>query len=68
MISSAFWTPQLRNKHIPYKLHYYFYPFLYFLSRSTRSKGNKNAPGIGFELQDVMQFMDFRVFESTLGS
>ena len=27
-----------------------------------------NAPGMGFELQDVMQFMDFRVFESALGN
>ena len=52
IISSNFWTLSFINKHIPYKLHYYFLfistSFLYFLSRSARNKGNKNATGTGF--------------------
>ena len=42
--------------------------FLYFLSRSARNKGRKNATDTDFELENVMQFMGFRVFESALGS
>ena len=49
VISFTFWTPLFRNRHIPYKLHYYFLSFsisvLYFLSRSTTNKGNINANG-----------------------
>ena len=45
-----------------------FHPFLYFLFRSTRDKGNMNATGASFDLEDVSQFMDFKVFESALGS
>ena len=72
MIFSTFWTLKFRNKHIPYKLHYHFLfisiSFLYFLFRSARNKGNENATGTGFSFQDVTQFVDFRVFESPLGS
>ena len=72
MISSTFWTPEFRNNHIPYKLHYYFIyisiSFLYFLSSSARNKGNKNVTGTGFQLKDVTKFMEFRVFESALGN
>ena len=72
MISSSVWTPWFRNKHIPYMLHYYFLSlsisFLYFLSRSGRNKGNMNATGTCFELKDLEQVMDFKVFESALGS
>ena len=60
------------KKHIPCKLHYYFLSisisFLYFLSGSARNKGNMNRTGICFELKDVEQVMDFKVFESALGS
>ena len=31
VISSTFWTPWFRNKHIPYKLHNFFIHF-YFIS------------------------------------
>ena len=72
MIPSKFWTPQFINKHIPYNLHWYFLSisisFLYLLSRSVRNKRNKNATGTGFEVEDIMQFMDFRVSEYALGS
>ena len=72
MVSSTFWTSQFKNKHLPCKLHYYFLSrsltFLYFLSRSARNKGNKNATGTGIELEDIRQFMHLRVFESALGS
>ena len=72
MISSMFWRPLVRNKHIPYKLHYYFLSlsisFPYFFSRSARNKGNMNASVTGFEVKNVRQVMDFNVFESPLGS
>ena len=49
-----------------------FCPFLFhfqsFLSRSARNKENKNGTRTGFKLHYVTQFMDFRVFESALGS
>ena len=63
VISSTFWTPQFRNKYLPYKLHYYF------LSRSgsARNKRIKNATGTDFEVKDATQFMDFTVFESAPG-
>ena len=67
-----FWTHLFGNRHIPYKLHYYFLSFsisvLNFLSRSTKNKGNINATGTYFELKDVDQVMDFKVFESALRS
>ena len=57
MISSVFLTPSFRNKHIPYKLYCYFLSFsisiLYFLSRSTKNKGNINETGTAFEVKDV---------------
>ena len=37
-------------------------------ARSARNKGNKNATGTGFHLQEVTQFMDFIRFESVHGS
>ena len=50
-----------------YKLQYNYLSnylsFLYLLSKSTRNKGRVNATFTGFELDDVMQFMGFRVFE-----
>ena len=56
MVSSTFLTPSFRNKHIPYKLHYYSSAFsisiLYFLSGSTKNKGNIKATGTAFELKD----------------
>ena len=42
--------------------------FLRFLFKSGRDKGNMNATGISFDLEDVKWFMDFKVFESALGS
>ena len=64
MISSTFWRPYVRNKHIQYKLHYYFLSisisFLYFLSRLARNKGNKNGTRTDFELHYVTPFMDLR--------
>ena len=72
MISSTFWTPEFRNNDISCKLHYHFLSisvsFLYFLSRLARNKGNKKATGMGFEFENLTQLMDFRAFESTLGS
>ena len=72
VISSAFWTPYFRNKFIPYNMHYHFLSisisFLKFLSRSARNKENKNGTRMGFKLYYVIQFMNFRVFESALGS
>ena len=53
-------------------LHHYFssisISFLYFFYRSAKNKGNMNATDTAFELNDVRQVMDFRVFESALGS
>ena len=70
MISFTLWTLLFRNEHIPYKLHYYFLSifisFLYFLSRSARNEGNKNATGTGFQLQHVTKFMDSRVLNLNL--
>ena len=55
-------------KQIPYTLHHYFssisISFSYFLSRSTKKKGNMNTTGTAFEMKDT----DFTVFESALGS
>ena len=55
VISSTFWILSFINKHFPYQLHYYFLfisiSFLYFLSRSARNKGNKNATGTGFNFR-----------------
>ena len=72
MVFSTFWTPQFRNKHILYKLHYYFLSisisFLFFLSKSARNEGKMNATGTSFEVKDVRQVMDFQVFESVPGS
>ena len=42
--------------------------FLYFLFKSARDKLNMNATGTSFDLEDVMQFMDFKEFESALMS
>ena len=53
-------------------LHHYFssvfISFLYFFYRSARNKANTNATGTGFEVKDVRQIKDFKVFESALGS
>ena len=72
VISSTFWTLYFKNKDIPYKLHYYFLSiyisFLYFLSNSARNRANKNATGTGFDLKDVTQYLDFKVFEYAFGS
>ena len=38
------------------------------MSRSAKNKGNMNATGTGFEVKDVRQVMDFKVFKSALGS
>ena len=38
--------------------------FLYVLLKSGRDKGNMNATGTSFDLEDVTRFMDFKVFES----
>ena len=72
MISSTFWRPLLEINilHISYII--IFYPFLFHFYISC-----VDQPGIRetrtrlarvFELEDVAQFMDFRVFESALGS
>ena len=62
----------IRNKLTSCELQYYILSisisFLYFLSKLARNKRNKNATGKGYHLQDVAKFMDFRVFESALGS
>ena len=42
--------------------------FLFFLFKSGRDKGNMNATGASFDLEDVTRFMDFKLFESALGS
>ena len=42
--------------------------FLCFLFKSGRDKGTINAIGASFDLEDVTLFMDFKVFESALGS
>ena len=42
--------------------------FLRFLFKSGSDKGNVNATGTGFEVKDVRKVMDFKGFESALGS
>ena len=48
--------------HISHAIIPYSISFLYFLSRPARSRGNENATGKGFQLKDVTQFTDFKVF------
>ena len=49
VISSSLWTPLFKNKHIPYKVHYYIsaisMSFLYLLFKSGTDKGNMKATG-----------------------
>ena len=48
-----------------------FSPFLfhfYIFCLNQPGIREKNGTGMGFELQDVTQFMDSKVFESALGS
>ena len=40
--------------------------FLCFLFKSGRDKGNMNTTGTGFDLEDVTQFMEFKVFDLNL--
>ena len=41
---------------------------LCFLFKSGRDNGNMNTNGTSVDLEDVTWFIDFKVFESALGS
>ena len=56
---------QIRSIIILYQIHFHFY---IFFSKSARNKGKMNTTVTGSEVKHVRQVMDFRVFESALGS